>query len=191
MKIGYLLIASLLVLQSSGIFEISILQGEGPHVFHARTKQLPLRDGPYVASPIAVSVKTSPGQQLVYDQELSRTTRVGHFKVLAVAQIEGRLFGRLTQVSRRDYYYGSVGRVNSTVVPGTTIQYLQYRAEGSCFVRIDGNVIEVSPCPEIDAAKFKLESEPLTEEWIHVKIGSANGWVLVSGEGAKLVDGDS
>jgi hypothetical protein len=191
MKIVYLLIASLLQLQSRGIFEIAILQGEGPHIFRARTNELPLRNTPSLTSPIGVKVKTSPGQQLTYDNELSRTTRVGHFKVLSGAQIEGRLFGPLSQLSRQDYYYGNFSRTNTAVAPGTTVEYLQYRAEGSCFIRIDGNAIEASPCPEIDMSKFKVEGEPQTEEWIHVKIGSSSGWVLVSGDGSKLVDGDS
>jgi hypothetical protein len=39
-----------------------------------------------------------------------------------------------------------------------SIEYLQYRAEGTCFVRIADAVIDASPCPTEKKGEFRLET---------------------------------
>ena len=68
---------------------------------------------------------------------------------------------------------------NVEVKAGTTFDYLQYRAEGTCFVRIDGTVIDAEACPIINKTSFRLEREPKTQLWIHVAIADSEGWILV------------
>ena len=48
-----------------------------------------------------------------------------------------------------------------------TFEYLQYRAEGTCFIRIERRVIDAD-CPAYMKSMFKVEIEPKTELWIHV-----------------------
>lgn len=84
----------------------------------------------------------------------------------------------MTQLFSKDYYSGRFPNAKVGVAPGTTLEYLQYRAEGTCFVRIDKDVIDASPCPDIDKNGFKLEKEPKTELWIHLTVDSG-GCVIV------------
>ena len=73
--------------------------------------------------------------------------------------------------------------------PGLNIEYLQYRAEGTCFVRLSGVVIDADPCPINDKAMFRLETEPKIEWWIHVVLpDNSVGWLLVTDSRVKLVD---
>jgi hypothetical protein len=69
-------------------------------------------------------------------------------------------------------YFGNFPNVKVDVAPGTTVEYLQYRAEATCFVRVGKNVIDASPCPDINKDAFKLEREEKTELWIHVTVDS-------------------
>ena len=62
---------------------------------------------------------------------------------------------------------------------GTSLEYLQYRAEGTCFVRLMGEVIDTDVCPAFDD-KFRVMAEPVTEWWVRVLIsGKPKEWLLV------------
>ena len=103
------------------------------------------------------------------------------------ARIVGRLYGKVDGLSRDEYYSDKVPEANIEVRPGMTFEYLQYRGEGSCFVRIEYDVIETG-CPA-DKSLFDVQTKPKTELWIHVALpdGSA-GWILVDGTNVKEVD---
>jgi len=75
------------------------------------------------------------------------------------------------------------------VQAGDTVEYLQYRAEGTCFIRIASDVIDAKLCPNQQPSRFRLDTEPITEWWIHVTIkGKPAGWLLVSDAVVKVVD---
>lgn len=88
------------------------------------------------------------------------------------------MIGPVTQLFSKEYYSGNFPNVTIDVVPGTAVDYLQYRAEATCFVRVGKNVIDASPCPDIDKDAFKVEREEKTELWIHVTVDSG-GWLMV------------
>ena len=70
--------------------------------------------------------------------------------------------------------------------PGDVIEYLQYRAEGTCFVRVGDQVVDAHPCPAQDDAKFRVATKPKTEWWIRVVVERVPvGWALVDGRGIK------
>jgi len=173
-------------LQTRAVFEIDIWPGEGRPVFEAASNELPLREVPSSASRIR-TVTVTPGQRLSYDDTRYQTTRPGRIEVLSAAYVEGRLIGNVTQLSREKYYSDEFGHVKISVMAGQKVTYLQYRAEGSCFVRIDDNIIDASPCPIADTGKFKVVLDPRTEGWIHVVGGDSTGWLLISEANAKLV----
>jgi hypothetical protein len=146
----------------------------------ARSDELQLRASPSTASKIIATVGVSPGQRLSYDDQRYRTIQAGRIEVLSPSRVEGRLIGRVTRLSRADYYSDKFSDVKIEVKPGTRVEYLQYRAEGSCFVRIDGHVINASGCPTIDTSAFKLEAEPIT-------VGNSSGWLLITPANVKEV----
>ena len=71
----------------------------------------------------------------------------------------------------------------------TIIEYLQYRAEGTCFIRVGKTVIDADPCPAVDKSKARVEVEPRTEWWIRVVLpgGAPKGWVDAHDSALKLV----
>jgi hypothetical protein len=74
------------------------------------------------------------------------------------------------------------------VAAGDAIEYLQYRAEGSRFVRINGEAVEAGECPAQDKRSFKLEAMPTIEWWIRTILDDQYvGWLLVDDRVVKLV----
>jgi hypothetical protein len=164
--------------QETTIFQTDLPPGEGPHVFVAMMKILRLRSAPSTASPVVKTVTVSIDESLSYDAVRYRTMAAGVLRVISPARVEGRMIGPVTQLFSKEYHSGNFSTVKIDVARGTTVDYLQYRAEGTCFVRVDKNVINASPCPDINKNAFKLEKEEETELWIHLTVESG-GWLMV------------
>jgi len=171
------------------VFEIDLWPGEGRPVFESATRSLGLRALPSASSKITDTVKITLGQQLPFDDTRFRTTQVGEIRVLASTQVTGRNLGTVRRLSREEYYKGKFPPTLVELQPGATVEYLQYRAEGTCFLRIAGNVIDAESCPTNDTSKFRVETEPKTEWWIHIVLSDGSkGWVLVTESTVKLVN---
>jgi hypothetical protein len=178
------------LLQGPGtVFEIDLWPGEGRPVFEATSKNLELREFPSASSKISRIVSVSPKQRLSFDNTRYQTIQAGHIRVLTTTRVTGRMLGAINVLSREDYYKGKFAATTLEVQPGVDVEYLQYRAEGTCFVRVAGNVIEADSCPSKDRAMFRVETEPKTEWWIHVLISkNSGGWVLVTDSSVKVVN---
>jgi hypothetical protein len=134
-------------------------------------------------------VKITLGQQLPFDDTRFRTTQVGEIRVLSLTRVTGRNLGTIVRLSREEYYKGKFSPALVELQPGSTVEYLQYRAEGTCFVRIAGSVIDAESCPTNDKSKYRVETEPKTEWWIHIVLSDGSkGWVLVAESTVKLVN---
>jgi hypothetical protein len=182
MRFG-ILFAWLFTLQASSasVFEVELWPGEGRPVFVAVGSQLSIRELPSDSSSITSTLAVSPGQKLAFDETRYITTTPGRFRVLEPTSVTGRLLGDLRRLSRADYYSGKFDRGSVSVVAGSDIEYLQYRAEGTCFVRVVGQAIDADPCPTQEATKFRLDAQPIVEWWIRVVSDSAGaGWLHVS-----------
>jgi hypothetical protein len=179
----------LLLLQTNGtIFEIDLWPGEGIPVFEATSRQLLLHEAPSTSSRVTQSVSVTPGQRVAFDDTRYRTVQVGRVRALINTDVKGRRIGKVNHLSRKDYYSPVFPSVDVEVKAGTAFHYLQYRAESTCFVRIDGSVIDAEACPAIDTATFHLEVEPKIEWWIHATVGDVQGWILVDSSAVKEVD---
>jgi hypothetical protein len=186
-----LLITVIFSLQSApgATFEVDLWPGEGRPVFEAVVQQLRLHELPSESSRVVETVRVRPKQRLAFDDTRYRTIKPGRFLVLASTDIIGRRLGDLSRLSSSDYYSGKFGPASAAVRAGDSIEYLQYRAEGTCFIRIAGSVIDADPCPTFKEAQFRLESKPAMEWWIHIIVnGKALGWLLVTDATAKVVD---
>src|SRR5438132_4098209 len=169
----------LFVLQTStSIFEIDLWPGEGIPVFEATSQQLQLHELPSASSRVSQILNVSAGQRISFDDTRYRTTQAGRIRASVNGAVMGRMIGNANHLSRDSYYRGKFAPANVEVRSGTSFEYLQYRAEGNCFVRIDGNVIETWPCPTIEKSKFETIAEPKIEWWIHVIDDKAQGWLL-------------
>ena len=108
---------------------------------------------------------------------------------MKAATIAGRDLGNIAMLSKADYYSGKFARISVDLKPGDSFEYLQYRAEGTCFVRIRSRVIDAAECPDEHPDQFQTKLEPITEWWIHVIADrSVGGWVIVSPATLKEVD---
>jgi hypothetical protein len=184
------LIALVAFLQTSGfLFEVDLWPGEGRPIFEAASRSLELHELPLGSSKASRTVTVALKQRLSFDDTRYRTIESGRITVLAAASITGRTLGFVSRLSREDYYKGMYSQARRDVQPGLNVDYLQYRAEGTCFVRVSGAVIDADPCPINDKAMFRLETEPKTEWWIHVVLpDNSAGWLLVTDSKVKLVD---
>ena len=181
-----LLLLTVMLQAGASVFEIDLSPGEGVPEFEAASKELKLHELPLGSSRITSTVTVSLNQRLKYDNELYRTLQAGRIQVLEPSTLEGRQIGTVNRLTKSEYYSDKFKSVKLELKLGMTIEYLQYRAEGSCFLRVDGKVIDAFCLPN-DERKFHVESKPKTEWWIHVVLGPAVGWIQVSDATVRVV----
>jgi len=168
------------------IFECDIWPGEGrPRLRAVGPLELyasPTRDSRQSQLTVPAS------QDLVFDRVITRTTSVAPVTVLQATSMSGLRFGAVARVAREDYYGGKISRGHVNVSPQSRIEYLQYRAEGECFVRVDGVVWAVEDCPTRYKDTYAVAGEPVVELWARIiHQGRAAGWVLVDGKRVRVV----
>jgi len=96
--------------------------------------------------------------------------------------------GDVRHVPLDRYYHQNLPDVAISLAAPATIDFLQYRAEGTCFVRIEKRVIDAQPCPGLGRESVQVLREPVTRWWIRVRgEGGASGWILVSDSTAQSV----
>lgn len=190
-----MLLLALLTLMSSGavqsdlVFEVELWPGEGRPVIESVTSALELREQPSSTSRPALTLPVAAGERLTFDETRFRTMRPGRLRVVAAATVTGRSLGSIQALSRADYYSARYPNAIVRLNAGDTIDYLQYRAEGTCFVRIAGVVIDAEACPWEDREAFRRVSEPILEWWVRlVRNGRPVGWLLLNDSTAKVVD---
>lgn len=183
-----MLLSLLLLLQVVvPVFESETGPGEGPYEYRAVATELAIHEQPSSTSRLVKTLPVKKDQLLTPDAERYRTMRAGSIRVLAKAEVTGRLIGKVSYLSINDYYSRKYPETKVPVRTRDVIDYLQYRAEGSCFVQIQGKVLD-SACPVYDKTHFKLEREPKTELWVHLPTPKdAAGWVLVTDAAIKRV----
>ncbi len=162
------------------VFQVELWPEEGIPQFHATGAALALHEDPARSIPLARVVRdVEAGTPIQFDATRYQTLRPGRIAVLEADTIRGRNLGTISYLSREEYY-GQHPAEEWPVMPGDTIDYLQYRAEGTCFVRIDGTVVDAEQCPALFGDSFELTSEPLLDWWIRVVLDhSPAGWLLV------------
>jgi len=169
-------------------FTVDLWPGEGIPVIEARRAMLLVRAEPDPDSPVVDTIRVPRGRRLAFDATRVQTITAGTIRSLAPMHVTGRDMGSTSHVSHEQYYFPTKADVSIPVTAATTIDYLQYRAEGTCFVRIDRRVIDAYPCPGFGPESVVVERQPLTRWWIRVQGESgAAGWILVSDSTAQSV----
>jgi hypothetical protein len=174
---------------AGAVFESDLWPEEGRPVFEAVGPPLSLHEEPSVSSKVTRRLSVKSKQRLVFDQTRYRTVKPGRLTVLVATALKGRVLGDITRLSAADYYSGRFPAASVTLSAGDAIEYLQYRAEGTCFVRVDGKTIDAETCPAHENTQFRLDVEPSVEWWIHITIsGKPAGWLLITDATVKEVD---
>ena len=172
---------------SRPIFEIDLWPGEGIPTLESATEVLTLHRRPSPASPVAHELNVGVGHRLTYDSAAHQTMVPGRLRVLAPFNITGRVVGNVRRLTSRSYYAAQHQRTRVPVDSTSRVEFLQHRAEGTCFVRLNGRVIDAEDCPAMNPIEFKLEEKPVTRLWVRVVDGRRVGWLLVTDSTVSIV----
>jgi hypothetical protein len=147
-----------------------------------------LRASPRLDAAVRDTATVQLGEKLSYDSTRYQTTVPGVLTATAPAEIHGRFLGAIRYLSERQYYSDAYRDTTLRVIPPDTVEFLQHRAEGTCFVRVRGRVLDAQECPALGQPGFVVRSQPSTRWWIHVRLADRAGWVIVSDSTARVVE---
>lgn len=149
--------------------------GPGEHPFYARaTVNVPLYSSPDRNSARVIGDEVHAGEVIGNRGGIRfRTVRSGELLIKNPLSLPGHNFGAIDVLALES---PSTLKTYS-FEPGRVLEYLRYRGEGFCLVRIDGEVVEI---PEPPAKSAELRKKPETELWIGVlgAFESGRGWAL-------------
>jgi hypothetical protein len=192
MQIPVLLTVFLMATAQADVpFEMALWPGEGRPVVQSVASALELREQPVGSAKVVLKLAAIPRQRLQFDETRFRTTSPGRLLAVVATTVTGRRLGAIQALARADYYSGKYPAAAVKVDAGDIVEYLQYRAEGTCFVRIAGAVIDADPCPHGTGDGFRLLTEPEVEWWIRLVADDRPlGWLLLTDKTAVVVDRD-
>lgn len=170
------------------VFEVALWPGEGIPVIEAARELLPVRALPRAGAAARDTIVARRGERLTYDSTRYQTISPGLVLVTAPATVHGRDLGAVQFLSQERYYSTTLRDTNFLVAPPDTLVFLQHRAEGTCFIRVHGVVVDAQECPALDRSAFRVLRDPVTQWWIRVRHSAASGWVQVSDSSARVVD---
>lgn len=170
------------------VFATDLWPGEGIPVIVMQRTSLTLRAQPDPGSDIIDTLRGRVGQRVAFDSTRYQTITAGTIEILQSSQVSGRDLGDVRRLTLEQYYHSNVPEVSIRLSAPATIDVLQYRAEGTCFVRVEHRVIDAQPCPGFGRDSVKVVREPVTRWWVLTR-GSAGvpGWLLVSDSTARAV----
>ena len=172
---------------SRPIFEIDLWPGEGIPTLESVTEVLTLHRRPSPASPVTHELRVGVNHRLTYDSTVHQTMIPGRLRVLAPFNIRGRVLGNVSRLTGRTYYGTQHQRTMVPVDSTSRLEFLQLRAEGTCFVRLNRRVIDAEDCPAMNPIEFALEEQPVTRLWVRVVEGRRVGWLLVTDSTVQIV----
>jgi hypothetical protein len=173
-----LLLSVFLALQGQP-FTSEMWPEEGIPQLAAKTSTLPLHMQASRAAPMH-RLRVKKGALIPFDSTRYTTLRPGRLVARSSGSVMGRVLGRISYLSRALYYTSTIRSREIPYNHGDTLEYLQYRAEGTCLMRIEGDVVDAEDCPALHPDGFTVLSQPLTEWWIWVHTTvQPRGWLLV------------
>ena len=163
-------------------FESEFWPEEGIPIFKTKANRLELRSRPNSDAPIIAPMSTVIGSRIEFAGFRYRTIRPGRVIVHEDCELTGRNLGLADYVSHSNYYEDEGELITLQIQPNDQLEYLQYRAEGSGFIRWQGLVLDVEYLPWLASDRpLELVADPVTEGWIRVRAESATpaGWILI------------
>ncbi len=161
-------------------FETSIAPGEGRKRFRSPSDSLQLHSAPSIHSWVIKNLKVKSGAEIAYDQKRFRTITPGLLIAEKSGSISGTNYGVISYLSVEDYNRFRGARKDFEYAAKDTIEYLQYRAEGTGFIRLDNQVLAVDLTSQKVANLLQVR-DPVVEFWIRVIDTDSNpiGWYRI------------
>lgn len=168
--------------QPAPLFESELWPGEGVPKFSAKSDYLLLYSLPDSHLSPARKWKVAPGTPLRYSATRLITRKAGIIEVIRASEIQARPLGEIKHLSGDRYYSGDAALRKLSLRRGERVQYLQYRAEGSCLIRRGKIVYELEECGFDQRGPLRLSVEPLVEWWVRLQRAreSPGGWIQIS-----------
>jgi hypothetical protein len=171
------------------LFAIGLWPGDGIQVIHAARDSVAVHAEPLVRSAAVGTLAARANQVVEYDSTQYQTVASARATSLTPVTLEGRDFGDIRFLSRAEYHSAAVPRRTMQLDSAAVVEYLQARAKGTCFVRVNERVMELDACVLLDRSKFTVQGEPDVMWWIHAaNAGGTPGWVIVSDSTARVVN---
>lgn len=182
----------LLATLSAHAFESELWPGEGIPRFAARVDHLTLYQEPGKSASVLVKHPVQVGEEVTYDEIRFRTLQSGQISARRAGTFLARNFGDIAYLSKEIYYSSAGGWEKISYEAGDSFQYLQYRSEGSCFIRHDSEILEIDWCSWVGISQtngFDVTKRPVTEFWIRVVYNEEplKGWLLVDGKSVEML----
>lgn len=185
---GEVLLTSAAPTEDTVVFAADLWPGEGIPVIETQRPSLPLRAQPDPDAAVVDTLRGRIGLRVAFDSTRVQTIVTGAVDVLQPFQLTGRDLGDVRRLTLDRYYQSSVPEVSIPFDAPATIEFLQYRAEGTCFVRVERRVIDAQPCPGFGRESVKVVREPVTRWWVLTRGATGvQGWLLVSDTTARAV----
>jgi hypothetical protein len=185
---GEPLLASSAHAGESVVFASDLWPGEGIPVIEMRRPVLPLYGEPDPTSGVVDTLRGRVGQRVAFDSTRYQTIEPGTIRIHDSLELKGRDLGPVNHLTLDRYYQPNEAETSIPLAASSTLEFLQYRAEGTCFVRVQSSVIDAQPCPGFGPESVSVIRDPVTRWWVLVRgIGDKPGWLLVSDSTAKAV----
>jgi hypothetical protein len=162
-------------------FETDIWPGEGVPSFVTKKSEIEFHLTPDKSSRIVKQIKVGLDRPIAASSHRIKTTKSFKINFKTHKAVDATCYGKTEFLTSADYYDKAVSK-RISLTPQTTAEYLQYRAEGTHFVRVNGEVCVLS-----EADFGKKIAEATIEWWIKVVYNARkkeSGWLLV-GESVK------
>jgi hypothetical protein len=163
------------------LFESEFWPEEGRPKFVVKTSPLLLHARPSSESPIVGELPLSLGAPIDFHGFRYRTLRPGEVVAVTDCVVHGRVLGATDYISNANYYHDGGESASIQLARGDRLEYLQYRAEGTGFVRWQGLVFDTDVTWSDLQSPLKQTREPIAEGWVRIGESASDtpGWVLV------------
>jgi len=170
---------------SGGVFTYEGWPGEGrPRpVWIGAEADLTLWAEPRPGSAVTARIPLPKGTALRFDASRVVTRSAGRGRVRSAMEVRWRDLGVLDTLPAERYAAGT--SLTLPLETGKLFEILAYRAEGLCFLRLDGIVYE-GGCPQNARERFEVLSEPQTTWWLHAEMPEGKGWFEAEQEGVEF-----
>jgi len=155
-------------------FQFEGWPGEGVPVLTATaTIAAPLRAEAKPDSPEYGTCKLPSGSRLKWSMSTQVVQSPTSMTLKAAKSLTVTSYGRLVLLTK-SAYYNKGNEKTLSMDAGAKVEFLMYRAEGSCFFRYKGEVFSAE-CSEFEFAGEDQKSE----WWLQAECGDVGGWMRV------------
>jgi hypothetical protein len=164
------------------ILVLELWPGEGRPHFESTGAALTLYSKPDTDSQAALTYRPQAGRRIQWDKTEYQTKTSMTVKVVRDTTLTASSFGDIKRLTAAMYYHQNRKTEVLRLKAGEEFEYLQDRAEGACFIKIEKTVYDVEE--RNDA--FKLNGQPTNEWWIRITENRKPlGWLLIDGAPVK------